>query len=504
MNSTHAAYDETLSASDSLQIEPEDNSVIAACLRAARSAQPGWRAVAIPERLRMLRHFRGRLAVGAESLCRSVSLPNRTPKDTIAAEILPLADACRFLERNAARILRSRRETNRNRPWWLGAVSTTTYREPRGIVLIVGPRNYPLFLPGVQTLQALAAGNAVLWKPAPGGSPIALRFAQLMEEAGLPADLLHVLPEAPEAARAAIRGGVDLVVLTGSSETGRLVLHQAADTLTPAVMELSGCDAVFVRDDADIGLAVQALMFGLRFNGSATCLAPRRVFVARKCYAALCRGLADSASALPLLVVDSRLRSRVIGLARAAIAGGARLLCGDLEAENGPNMSPIILADARPEMELLQSDIFAPVLCLVPVDDDDQAVAAADKCPYALGAAVFGKRDGAENLARRLNVGCVVVNDLIVPTADPRVPFAPRRRSGFGVTRGAEGLLEMTVVKSVVTRERGPRRHLDPAGPQDLRIVRSLLEMSHGPTLGGRIRAAFRFAASVVRRLQGK
>ncbi|NMC19033.1 MAG: aldehyde dehydrogenase [Thermogutta sp.] len=503
MNSINSAY-ESLSVSDSLQMEPEGSDAIAGSLRRARSAQRAWRAFPVRDRLRILRRFRGILAMDAEVLCRSVSLPNRTPKDTIAAEILPLADACRYLERNTERILGPRRERYRNRPRRLGAVTVEVHREPRGVILIIGPRSYPLFLPGVQTLQALAAGNAVLWKPASGGFQIARRCARLLEEAGLPCDLLQILPEAPEAARTAIRGGVDLVVLTGSTETGRLVLYQAAETLTPAVMELGGCDAVFVREDADIGLVVRALMFGLRFNGGATCIAPRRVFAARGCYSAVCRGLADAASELHSIVVESRVRSRVVGLARAALAGGARLLHGNLEAENGPGMTPIILADARPEMELLQSDLFAPVLCLVPVDDDDQALAAADMCPYALGAAVFGKREGAESLARHLNVGCVVVNDLIVPTADPRVPFAPRRRSGFGVTRGPEGLLEMTVVKSIATRERGPRRHLDPPGPQDLRIMRSLLEMSHGPTLGRRIRAGFRFAASVVRRLRGK
>lgn len=500
MNSINSAY-ETFSPSDSLQMEPDESGAITEALRRARSAQRAWHALTVRERLAVLRRFRGMLAVHADSLCRCMNLPNRSPKDTIVAEILPLADACRFLESNAARILRPRREKDHDRPWWLGAVRVEIRREPRGVVLIIAPRNYPLFLPGVQTLQALTAGNAVLWKPAPGGSQVAIRYAELLAEAGLPSDLLHILPEAPEAARAAMRSDVDLVVLTGSAETGRLVLYQAADTLTPAVMELSGCDAVFVREDADIDLVVQSLVFGLRFNGSATCIAPRRVFAARSCYSALCRGLTEAASQLPPVVVDSRIRSRVVGLARAALAGGARLLHGDLDAQSGPGMTPLVLADARPEMEILNSDIFAPVLCLVPVDGDDQSIAAADVCPYALGAAVFGKREGAESLARRLNVGCVVVNDLIVPTADPRVPFAPRRQSGFGVTRGAEGLLEMTVVKAVSTRTRGPRRHLEPAGPQDLRIIRSLLEISHGPTLGRRIRAGFLFAASILRRV---
>ncbi|MGQ9913227.1 MAG: aldehyde dehydrogenase family protein [Thermogutta sp.] len=502
MNSVNAAY-ATRPLSDSLQMAPEKSDAIAQSLHRARSAQRRWQTVAIPDRLRILRQFRGLLTMNAESLCRTMSLPNRAPQDTIVAEILPLADACRFLECNAARILRPRRETNGNRPWWLGAVGVEIHREPRGVVLIIGPRNYPLFLPGVQTLQALAAGNAVLWKPAPGGAQVALSCAQLLEEAGLPRDLVHILPEAPEAARSAIRHAVDLVVLTGSAETGRMVMYQAADALTPAVMELSGCDAVFVREDADVQLVVRALMFGLRFNGSATCIAPRRVFVARPLYSEVSRGLADAASALPPMLVEPQVRSRVVGLARAALAGGAALLHGNLDVDNGPGMTPLILADVRPEMEILQSDIFAPVLGLVPVDSDDQAVASADVCPYALGAAVFGERRGAESLARRLNVGCVIINDLIVPTADPRVPFAPRRRSGFGVTRGAEGLLEMTIVKCIATRKRGPRRHLEPAGPQDLRIVRSLLEMSHAPTLGRRIRAAIRFVLSVVQRMRG-
>jgi len=505
VTSTNSASDiETGTSRDALYVQPDANHSISDMLQFARAAQSEWQRLAIPERLHVVQRFREILAACCEEMCQAFALPDRRPKDTVASEILPLADAARFLQRNACRILKPKRARRRDRPWWLGNLRVEINREPRGVVLIIGPRNYPLFLPGVQTLQALTAGNAVLWKPAPGSSSVAECFARFMKQAGLPHGLLHVLPEAPEAARAAIRRGVDLVVLTGSAETGRLVLHQAAETLTPTVMALSGCDAVFVRHDADLDLACRALCYGLQFNGSATCIAPRRVFVARTRFPELCRRLIESASRVAPVFVESGIRSRVIGLARAALAGGARLLIGELDDEGDSKMKPLILADTRPEMEMLQADIFAPVICLVAVDDDDQAVTAANQCPYALGAAIFGSAQGAESLARSLDVGCVVINDVIVPTADPRVPFAPRQRSGFGVTRGEEGLLEMTAIKCITTRERGPWRHLEPDTPHDLRILRSLLKLAHGPTVRSRLHGGFELLASIIQRLLRK
>ena len=135
-----------------------------------------------------------------------------------------------------------------------------------------------------------------------------------------------------------------------------------------------------------------------------------------------------------------------------AIAEGARLL-------DGPGQTGVvILADARPEMRLLREDVFAPWLALVPVGDMAAAIAAQPLCPYALGASIFGPEPEARAVAARLHVGSVCINDLIVPTADPRLPFGGRGLSGFGVTRGAEGLLDMTVIKTVSLR----RGHLMP------------------------------------------
>ena len=146
-------------------------------------------------------------------------------------------------------------------------------REPVGVVLVVGPSNYPLFLPSVQALQALAAGNAVLIKPAPGTSSALAVFLQCVERAGFDPSLLQVLDDDPSAVEMLSHLGVNKVVMTGSAATGRAILFQCAENLTPTSLELSGSDPVLVRSDANIDLAARALAFGLRLNAGATCIA---------------------------------------------------------------------------------------------------------------------------------------------------------------------------------------------------------------------------------------
>lgn len=290
------------------------------------------------------------------------------------------------------------------------------------------------------------------------------------------------------------------MVLTGSAETGRAVLADLAPRLVPATVELSGCDAVFVRAEADLDLVARALAFGLRLNGGATCIGPRRVFVPRERaeelehrLAALLRREATDAVPLPpppLVGQDASAR-----IDEALDAGARLVMC--LLRDDG-YAGPVVVADARPDMRLARSATFAPVLALVSVEDDDEALRAADSCPFALGAAIFGDPIEARRLAGRIKAGAVVINDLIVPTADPRLPFGGRRRSGFGVTRGAEGLLEMTAIKVVATRRGRFRPHYDPPVETDAELFRAYLAAAHGATIGRRLAAA----SSLLKRLR--
>ncbi len=243
-------------------------------------------------------------------------------------------------------------------------------------------------------------------------------------------------------------------------------------------MELSGNDPVFVLPGADLDLTAAAIAYGLCLNAGATCIAPRKVLVhpeaAARLEARLLARLADA----PACAVPAPVLTRLCALLEEARRSGARVSTWPEAAAT----RPIIVADARPGLGLLSEDVFAPVLSIISVPDEAAALAAAAS-PYALGAAVFGPEGAARRLAARIAAGSVVINDVIVPTADPRLPFGGRGESGFGLTRGAEGLLEMTVCKTIVLRRGRFRPHLD-VRAGDAATLTALIGALHGSPAG--------------------
>lgn len=431
-----------------------------------------------------------RLAEQAREFAASITLPQRGPQaDSLAAEIIPLADAARFLERRANKLLSSRKLGKSGRPLWMTGVSTQVQRVPLGVVLIIGTWNYPLLLTGSQALQALVAGNAVLIKPGRESTAVTTLFKETLANAGLDPELIQILAEDPADATTAIELGVDKLLLTGSAATGRIVQRQLAETLTPSTMELSGCDAMFVTAGANLQHVADAIGFGLRFNNSATCIAPRRVFVSPTQLPDLETRILKTLQTLPPAIVDPTAGAAARKHVQNAIAEGARLLSGD--ATNHEEISqgfPLVMTDIRTDQELLKTDLFAPVVSLVPVDSMDAALAVDRDCPYALGATVFGSVPEAEVIAQRIDAGSVCVNDVMAPTADPRAPFGGRRQSGFGVTRGAEGLLAMTALKTVFIRHNSFAPHLSEPSAATEDLLENYIKAVHGRNWFGRIR----------------
>lgn len=485
--------------------------VVARAMTAARSAQSRWSRTPLARRLELICQLRRLIAEHAPQLAEaSASARQRPALESLSAEVLPLAEACRFLEREAGRLLAARRLGRGGRPLWLAGVRSEIHREPLGVVLIIGPANYPLLLPGVQLVQALAAGNAVLLKPGIGGAPAAQALAELVLRAGFDPQLVALLPESSEAARCAIRTRPDKVLFTGSAATGENILGQLAPHLIPATMELSGCDAVLVRADADLDLVVRALAFGLRLNGGATCMSPKRVLVHRSIATELEGRLAQNLcrrrgnESHPSIYNPGRLASAATERLRPvlddALARGAHLIAGEI-SDDGSVTIPLVLGGVSPSSRLLREDIFAPVLALVTVADDHEAVSRANDCPFALTASIFSRNESAARLlAARINAGAVTINDLIIPTADARLPFGGRGRSGFGATRGAEGLLELTTAK-VVTVSRGKfRPAFDSPQPGDEALFNAYFRLAHGRGLKSRWAALVSLIRSISRR----
>lgn len=468
---------------------------------ARQAALLGWRDMSVKARCRLIDSVRHHIAEMTDDLVQAVQSPQRVlATETLAAELVPLCDSLRYLGARGAKILRSKSVGLSGRPLWMWGVRSEIQRVPRGVVLVIATWNYPLLLAGVQVAQALAAGNAVLWKPAPGCEKSTELLAQAFWKAGVPESCLRVLSSQTSGAVEVMRQGVDLVVLTGAAETGKKVLKQAAETLTPVVLELSGSDACVVLQGADLDYALKAYQFGLTLNSGATCIAPRRLMIHRSQVDEFLAKLAGKLSAEKTFCVHPAARPGVIEALASAMAAGADSLLGQIDTdqfrESGV-VSATVLKNADPSMSAMNADIFGPVSGVMVYDKLEQIVQWINECPYGLSASIFGPENQALLLANQLEVGSVVINDLIAPTADPRLPFGGRRKSGFGVTRGEEGLLEMTVPRVVIKRSRGPALHLRKPTDSDSTLLDGLIRWQHGSGLRTRISGLRKMVAGV-------
>jgi acyl-CoA reductase-like NAD-dependent aldehyde dehydrogenase len=478
-------------------------------LQQGRIAQEQWGALTVRQRLGPVQALRRMLAKECDTLCATVARDvGKAAQETIGAEILPLADACRFLEQNAASLLKARRSGMFGRPIWLWGQTDAVHHRPRGVVGVIGTWNYPILLNGVQLVQALTAGNAVLWKPSELAPASALALREMFVRAGYPADLIGLLPATREAGQELADADVDHIVFTGSATVGRALAAHLGKRLVSSTLELSGCDALFVLEDADVELAARAAWFGATLNQGQTCLAVRRAFVQRGVYEPFLRILHQLAtSAPPMHLTMSSQVKQAEQLIAEAREQGARLLTSEAngDSENDRHTcQPAIVVDARPEMALCRDASFAPIMAVMPFVSVEECLRMEAHCPFALGAGIF-TRDLARagRLAARLRAGMVAVNDVIAPTAHPATPFGGRGASGWGVTQGAEGLLEMTVPQVVSARSGRFRPHYNmvcgPPGSQE-DLVRGLLALCHAINLRDRGRGLLHAAKALWRR----
>ncbi len=418
----------------------------------ARLAQARWALTPVRKRLKAIREFRHLLVERCDHLTAAVRADlDRPPDEVIATDVLPTAAAAKFLERHTGRILKPRKVGWR--PLWLAGCRDVIHRRPHGIVGVIGTWNYPLFLNAVPVLHAVAAGNAVLWKPSENAPRFAAVLTELFRDAGFPPDLIVPLPATREAGPLLAEADVDFVHFTGSDGVGRKLAARLGERLIPSALELSGCDAVLVLADADVELAARAAWYGATLNRGQTCMAVRRAFVQR-----------------------------------AAWEGFVAMVGRDPTG----SASPEIILTPPPDHPALREATFTPRLAVVPFDSLDDALRLHAACPFKLTAAVFTRDlSAARDLAARLPVGSVVVNDVIVPTAHPGTPFGGRGASGWGVTQGDEGLLQMTTPQVVTVRSGRFRPHIDTeltADPAGGDVTAGMLAMTHGRTLAARWR----------------
>lgn len=454
-----------------------------AAVRRARGAAEWWASLGFTGRAERLRRWKGVLARRMSELCDVVRAETGKPTGDAQLEIVLAVEHIEWAARNARRVLGPKRRP----PSLLLAnhAATVEYR-PLGVVGVIGPWNYPVFTPLGSVAYALAAGNAVVFKPSeytPGvGAWLVETFAEVVPEQ----PVLQLVTGFGATGAALVRADVDKIAFTGSAATGKKIMAAAAERLTPVVIEAGGKDPLLVDADADLDAAADAAVWGAFSNAGQTCVGVERVYVHTAVYDEFVARLTERARQVrpgehygPMTM-----RSQLDVVRRHiadALARGGRALVGGADAVGERYVRPTVLVDVPEDSAAVREETFGPTVTVTRVSDMDEAVEKANDSAYGLGSTVFSRRRGME-LARRLRTGMTAVNAPLSFAGIATLPFGGIGDSGFGRIHGPEGLREFARPKAIARqRYRMPLVMTTFARtPRTDELVGRLVTMLHG------------------------
>jgi len=426
----------------------------------AREAAAWWSALSYDERDRHLSAWKGVVTRRVAQLADLMHQETGKPHGDALLEAALAIDHLAWAAGHAEKVLRRRRVPS---GLVMANQAATVEYLPFGVVGVIGPWNYPVFTPMGSIAYALAAGNAVVFKPSeytPGvGEWLARTF---LETVGRP--VLQVVTGDGSTGAALCRAGVDKVAFTGSTATGKRVMAACAETLTPVVIEAGGKDAVIVDADADLDAAADASLWGACANAGQTCTGVERVYVHERVYddflAALlakARGLRadDSPNAQIGPITMPKQLDVIRRHIQDALDRGGRAVLGGVDAVGDRFVQPTILVDVPEDSLAVQEETFGPTVTVTRVRDMEDAIARTNATRYGLGSTVFSKERGME-IAARIRSGMTAVNGVITFAGIPSLPFGGIGDSGFGRIHGPDGLKEFTYPKAIARQRFKP------------------------------------------------
>lgn len=429
---------------------------VAGAVAQARVAGEWWAGLGFTGRRERLLRWRGVLARRIEELAELIHIEGGKPVGDAVVEILTALEHIDWAARNARRVLGPRRVRSR---LILAEFTGHLEYQPYGVVGVIGPWNYPVFTPVGSAAYALAAGNAVVFKPSeytPAvGQWLVDRFAEVVPEQPV-FTAVHGLGDV---GAALCRSGVAKVAFTGSTATAKKVMAACAESLTPVLLEAGGKDAMIVDADADLDAAAEACVWGALTNAGQTCIGIERVYAVDQVFDAFVDKVVTRAGRLTVgadgadigpITMPSQLdviRRHIDD----AVARGGRAVLGGPDAVQPPYVHPTVLVDVPEDSAAVREETFGPTLTVNRVRDVDEAVERANALSYGLGGSVFGRRR-AVAVARRLRSGMASVNSALTFAGMSTLPFGGVGDSGFGRIHGEDGLREFGRAKSVTRR----------------------------------------------------
>jgi acyl-CoA reductase-like NAD-dependent aldehyde dehydrogenase len=478
-----------------IEVTPPDG--VVAALERARKAQPEWGTLPVEERARILWRVLDLVVEQQDSLVETIiAETGKTTAEALQIDIFAACDSLSYYAKRAAQLLSS--EKRRLHGVMRFMKKLQVHYRPLGVVGVISPWNGPFIMPMNPTAQALVAGNAVLLKPSEITPFSGQKIGDLFHEAGLPEGLLQVLPGDGETGAALTSAGVDKVCFTGSVSTGRKVAVACAERLTPCTLELGGKDPMIVCADADVPRAAAGALAGGFANTGQYCCGTERIYVVDEVADEFIDCVVERASQLrqggegefdvgaicwpnQLDIIDRHVAD--------ATAKGASIRVGgrrnpDLD---GCFYEPTVITDVDHEMLIMQEETFGPILPIMRVADEEEAMRLANDTSYGLSATIWSKDEyKAMQLAKRIESGGVCINDMTVTYGVPEAPFGGLKDSGVGQVNGPAGLRGYCHTMPVITDRWGGRQLEDyyPFTRQKDETLRKTVRLLYGTSIG--------------------
>ena len=477
------------------EVELHTASDVSRAVERARKAQPQWAELGFEQRGRFLQRAVQQLVERQDEFADVIVRDTGKPRmDVLATEILGSCDAMTYYAKRAARVLATRTVP-------LHLLKTKRLKvlyRPMGVVGIITPWNFPFLLSLNPTVQALMAGNTVVLKPSEVTPFSGQLVGELFKSAGLPEGVLQLLIGDGETGDALVNSAVDKICFTGSVRTGRKIAETCGRLLKPCTLELGGKDPMIVCADADLERAANGAVYGAFANSGQICISTERVYVVDSVADAFIEKVVQKTSALrqgasgefeigsmiwppQLDVIEEQMRDAVDRGAVVRTGGRRNPDC------KGYFYEPTVLTDVLQGMAIMRDETFGPILPIMRVRDEQEALSLANDSVYGLNASIWtkNKRKGFE-LAKKIEAGSVVINDCLISYGATELPFGGVKDSGIGRVNGEVGLRSYCHTQSVVIDRFGGRSEAMwfPYSLRKQQLIQRMMRLLWGTSLG--------------------
>jgi succinate-semialdehyde dehydrogenase/glutarate-semialdehyde dehydrogenase len=477
-------------------------------VEAARAAQGEWTRRSFKDQARALERLRRSMVERADEIAGVIREETGKVQGEALAEVVIACDQLKYVADSAPRVLLGREAATA----WFTHRRGRVHYIPYGVIGAITPWNFPLSISMGVATTAIAAGNGVVLKPSEYTQLTGGLVGALVAEATGLDDLVTVATGDGRTGAALLQSGIDKIAFTGSARTGRVVMAAAAESLTPVVLELGGKDAMIVCEDADIERAARGAVWGAFYNCGQVCQSIERAYVLEPAYDRFVQAVVAEARRVrtsdePEAMIGSMIApfqiEKVERHVRDAQERGARVLLGGRAIEGpGHFYQPTVVVDVDHDMEVMKEETFGPVLPVMKVASEEEAIRLANDSEFGLDASVWSRdRKRARRIASRLDVGTVLINDHLINYVMADLPFGGTRASGFGRVHGVEGLREFVRPKSWVEDRLALARepHWFVEGGSAEETAKAILNMRHGRGPLRRFAGGWRFLRGLVR-----